>query len=58
MKIIKAGNVKPKKIRDNCFKCGTIFEYTEKDIKTDIDPRETKNYVECPICKAFIYSKL
>ncbi len=55
MKIIKLGNKKKEDelIRETCYKCETVFEYTQKDVHSDL--REG-DYVICPNdeCKAYI----
>jgi DNA-directed RNA polymerase subunit RPC12/RpoP len=52
MEIIKKGEVGNPTITSSCFKCGTIFAYTESDIQSDRDGR----YVVCPLpeCGSFI----
>lgn len=48
MKIIKEGKI-PEIIEHKCDKCGTIFEYDERnDFHTDCCGNEVLN---CPLCK-------
>lgn len=54
MKIIKAGNIKPKEVKETCHKCKTKFSYTSADVQPDW---RDGDYVQCPICKAFIAAK-
>ena len=52
MKIIKKGKLpSTKEIKKTCYNCSTKFTYTQKDINTDV---RDGNYVNCPLCKAFI----
>lgn len=56
MKIIKQGKIEAEKeITVTCKKCETKFSYTREDVKPD---QRDGDYVECPICKSFIASKL
>ncbi len=57
MKIIKLGKKKEDEpIRETCYKCGTVFEYTQKDVHAD---QRDGDYVICPNddCNVFITSQ-
>lgn len=49
-KIIREGNKVEKSYKKDCYKCKTIFSYTQADTEIDRDSK----YVKCPSCGAFI----
>lgn len=54
MKILKRKELKTKKIKHKCQKCGSVLVYDETDVMTDRDGR----FVICPVCRSYITSKL
>lgn len=58
VKLIKRGQIPEEKLyKATCGRCGSEFEFNGYDIQTPRDQRDTERYIQCTVCRNFIYEK-